>query len=274
MADGTNGADSTSDVYRGISARLGLTDKAQRGSGILTAVAAVALAAAAADAHDAAVVAANAIGTDTDTIGTMAGALLGACDTATEPPEKPLDSDYLLREADRLVSISQGGTTAGHSYPDILIWIAPQAQADALVQADDRLVVEGLGAVTELAADISWTSGKDFAWQWVRTEFGQTLLVKRRSELRSSSVGNALVSPSVARTSSPSDPGAMFPTDTTDRSRAEPLSSADLQSAINFARKWINHDDAIGCTVRRVAEQGTVDDLVALVTAIRDDLRS
>ena len=58
---------------------------------------------------DAAVVAANEIGTDTDTIGTMAGALLGACDAATEPPERPLDSDYLLREADRLVAIAQGG---------------------------------------------------------------------------------------------------------------------------------------------------------------------
>ena len=271
---GTNGADSTSEVYRGISARLGLTDKAQRGSGILTPVAAVALAAAATDAHDAAVVAANEIGTDTDTIATMAGALLGACDTATEPPEKPLDSDYLLREADRLVSISQGGTTALHSYPDILTWTVPQAQADALVQADDRLAVEGLGAVTELTADMSWTPGKDFAWQWVRTEFGQTLLIKRRPEVGLSRSGNALVSPSVARTASPSDPGGMFPTDTTDRSGAKPLSSADLQSAINFARKWINHDDAIGRTVRRVAEEGTVDDLVALVTALRDDLRS
>ena len=117
VADGANGTDSTSEAYRGISARLGLTDKAQRGSGILTPVAAVALAATAADAHDAAVVAANEIGTDTDTIATMAGALLGACDAATEPPENPLDSDYLLREADRLVAISQGGTTAGHSYP-------------------------------------------------------------------------------------------------------------------------------------------------------------
>ena len=272
--DSANGAESTSDVYRGISARLGLADKEQRGSGILTSVAAVALAAAAEDPHDAAVVAANEIGTDTDTIATMAGALLGACDVATEPPEQPLDTDYLLREADRLVSVSRGGATAGHSYPDILTWAAPQAQADALVQADDQLAVEGLGAVTELPADISWTSGKDFAWQWVRTEFGQTLLIKRRPELGSSKAGNALVPPPVVRTGSRSDPEPKSSGPVSRRSTSAPLSSSELQSALNFARKWIEHDDAIGHAVRRVAEKGTVDDLVALVRALRDDLRS
>ena len=273
-ADGANGADSTSEAYRGISARLGLKDKAQRGSGILTPVAAVALAATTADAHDAAVVAANEIGTDTDTIATMAGALLGACDVTTEPPEEPLDSDYLLREADRLVSVSRGGTTAGHSYPDILTWTAPQAQADALVQADDRLVVDGLGEVTELAADMSWTPSEDFAWQWVRTEFGQTLLIKRRPELGLSKAGNALVAPVVVGTTSRrgSEPKLLGPA--SGRSASAPLSSSELQSALDFARKWIEHDDAIGRTVRRVAEKGTLDDLVALVTALRDDLRS
>ncbi len=273
-ADGANGAGSTSEAYRGISARLGLTDKAQRGSGILTPVAAVALAATAADAHDAAVVAANEIGTDTDTIATMAGALLGACDAATEPPEKPLDTDYLLREADRLVALSHAGTTAGHSYPDILTWTAPQAQADALVQADDRLVVEGLGEVTELAAEVSWTPSKDFAWQWVRTGFGQTLLIKRRPELGSSKAGNALVAPSVPATATQRDPGVESLADVGDRSAATPLSSIELESALKYARRWIDHDGAIGRTVRRVAEKGNLDDLVALVTALRDDLRS
>ena len=272
-AKGINGADSTSEVYRGISTRLGLMDKAQRGSGILTPVAAVALAAAAANAHDAAVVAANAVGTDTDTIATMAGALLGACDAATEPPERPLDSDYLLREADRLVAIAQGDPAASHSYPDILTWTAPQAQADALVQVEDRLAVEGLGEVTELPAEVSWTPSKDFAWQWVKTEFGQTLLIKRRPVLRSSRTGNALVSPPPAGTTFQSDPAADSFRSTGGRSATTPLSSSELESALRYARKWIDQDGAIGRTVRRVAERGTLDDLVALVTALRDDLR-
>ena len=272
-ANRTNGAEGTSEQYRGISARLGLTDKEQRGSGILTPVAAVALAATAAHAHDAAVVAANEIGTDTDTIATMSGALLGACDAAPEPPEMPLDSDYLLREADRLVAISQGDTASGHSYPDILTWTAPRAQADALVQTDARLAVEGLGEVTELPADMAWTSSRDFAWQWVKSEFGQTLLIKRRAELRSSRVGNAPVSSPPARTTTRSDPAAKSLRGTGDPPASTPLSSSELESALRFARKWINQDDAIGRTVRDVANEGTEDDLVALVKALRDDLR-
>lgn len=272
-ADGANGADGTSEAYRGISARLGLTDKAQRGSGILTPVAAVALAAVAEGAHDAAVVAANEIGSDTDTIATMAGALLGACDAATPPSEEPLDSDYLLREADRLVAISEGGTTAGHSYPDILSWTAPQAQADALAQADDRLVVEGLGAATELPADMSWTSGKDFAWQWVKTEFGQTLLIKRRPEVRPSRAGNALVPPPVTEAASGGDPTAEPPHETTDPSTTTPLSRSDLDSALDFARRRIDKNDAIGHAFRRVAQRGTSSDFVAFASALYEDLR-
>lgn len=273
VADSANGAECTSDVYRGISARLGLADKEQRGSGILTSVAAVALAAAAADPHDAAVVAANEIGTDTDTIATMAGALLGACDLATEPPEKPLDTDYLLREADRLVSISQGGTAAGHSYPDILTWTAPHTQADALVQADDQLAVEGLGAVTELPADVSWTSGKNFAWQWVRTEFGQTLLIKRRPELGSSKAGNALVVPSALGSATQRDPIAESPSETAGHPVATPLSRSDLESALEFARRRIDKNDAIGHAFRRVAQKGTSGDLLAFASALYDNLR-
>lgn len=272
-AEGADGAASTADVYRGISVRLGLTDEVQRGSGILTPVAAAALAAAASSAHDAAVVAANEMGTDTDTIGTMAGALLGACDAAPELPEMPLDSDYLLREADRLVAVSQGNTASGHSYPDILTWTAPRAQADALVQTDARLAVEGLGEVTELAVDVAWTSSRDFAWQWVKTEFGQTLLIKRRAELRSSKAGNALVPPPVAGITSRSGPVAKSLRSTGGRPASTPLSSSELESALRFARKWINQDDAIGRTVRDVANEGTEDDLVALVKALRDDLR-
>jgi len=273
VADSVNGADSTSEAYRGISARLGLTDKAQRGSGILTPVAAVALAAAAEDAHDAAVVAANEIGTDTDTIATMAGALLGACDAAIEPPEEPLDTDYLLREADRLVAVSRGGTTAGHSYPDILTWTAPQAQADALVQADDRLLVDGLGEVTEHTVELSWTPGKDFAWQWVRTGFGQTLLIKRRPELRSSRGGNALVAPSVATTTSRSDLVAKSPSEITGQPAATPLSRSDLENALEFARRRIDQNDAIGHAFRRVAQKGTPGDFLAFARAIYDNLR-
>ena len=145
--------------------------------------------------------------------------------------------------------------------------------ADALVRAGGQLAVEGLGAVSEIAADPSWTARRDFAWQWVRTDFGQTLLIKRRPEVRSSKSGNALVPPPAGATTAGREPAGGSPANTTDRSRTKPFSGADLQSALTFARKWIDHDDALGHTVRRVAEEGTAADLVALVTELRDDLR-
>ena len=69
--------DSLDAAYAGVVDRLGLRKHEQQGSGILTTVAAVALAATAPKAHEGVVVAANAIGTDTDTIASMAGALMG-----------------------------------------------------------------------------------------------------------------------------------------------------------------------------------------------------
>ena len=166
---------------RRIVARLGLrSPQQQRGSGILTTVAAAALAAAVSKAHDGVVAAANAIGTDTDTIATMAGALLGACDGTADPPEEPLDGTYLRREADRLIAVSRGERTDNHTYPDLLTWCAPQTQADALVGDNGSLAVEGLGPATPREAGAIYTARQDFAWAWVETYFGQTLLIKRR----------------------------------------------------------------------------------------------
>ena len=129
-ATAVNGTSSLAEAYRAVSDRLGLTTKRQQGSGILTTVAASALAALAPVPYEGVSAAANAIGSDTDTIATMAGALLGACDAAPQPPEEPLDSPYLLSEADRLTAISQSHQVDNHQYPDTLTWAAPQTQAD------------------------------------------------------------------------------------------------------------------------------------------------
>ena len=118
----------------------------------------MALAATAPNPHEGISVATNELGTDTDTIATMAGALLGACNITSQPPEDPLDSAYLLAEADRLIAISQGQQTDSYQYPDILTWAAPQAQADALVADNGQLAVEGLGPVKELDSDLAWSA--------------------------------------------------------------------------------------------------------------------
>lgn len=260
-------------AYMDIVERLGLSDANQRGSGTLTTVAAAAIAAVASDAHEAVVVAANAVGTDTDTIATMAGALRGACTDAGDPPELPLDSDYLESEARRLAALSRGETVKAHAYPDVLTWTAPRAQADALVKSDGGLAVEGLGPVQELAADIVPAANNDFGWQWVKTAFGQTLLIKRRPNLRELGAGNKIDLPQVDQQKAIRREPLSVRKDSSS-SPPKPLDrGVCVDDAIDHARRNISEDDALGYTVRRVARDGTIADLAALVTALRDDLR-
>ena len=273
-AAGCTGEAQQADVaYKEIVDRLGLTESRQRGSGILTTVAAVALASAARDPYEAVVAAANAVGTDTDTIATMVGALLGASDSAGLPPEQPLDGDYLDSEAHRLAALGRGEPVKAHAYPDVLTWTAPKAQADALVANDGRLVVEGLGPVEEIGGEIVRSANDEFGWQWVMTAFGQTLLIKRRPSLRALSEGNKfeLQPPNrketVQHKSNPAPRAAR-------RSPPRPLDrGVCVDDAIDHARKNISQDQALGYTVRRVARDGTIADLAALVTALRNDLR-
>ena len=272
-AESMEAADSMDVAYAEVVGSLGLRAEQQQGSGILTTVAAAALAIAASKAHEGVVAAANATGTDTDTIATMAGALLGACEGAAEPPEEPLDSTYLQKEADRLLAVSRGEQTDTHTYPDLLTWSAPQAQADALVSDNGSLAVEGLGPATRLEADSVYTARRDFAWEWIRTNFGQTLLIKRRPEVRPLEAGNNLTPPPTPKERSTRG-AAKTDRRIDDRTAPMPLDrGVKVDDAIKYARAEIADDKALGYTVRRVARDGTIADLAALVTALRDDLR-
>lgn len=259
------------EVYKAVCERLELYAEHQRGSGILTPVAAAFLAMAATDPYEAMVVAANELATDTDTIATMTGALLGVCHPDKRPPEEPLDGSYLLKDADRLVAISQGAQTDRHRYPDILTWTAPQTQADALVADSGQLTVDGLGPVKELDNELLWSARKDFAWQWVQTEFGQTLIIKRRPEVHSRRTGNTLEPPphphDVSRETHKTNGRTSLPADL-------PLDRGlDIDGAVKHALEHINDDSKIGYTIRRAARDGTINDLIALVSSIRAELR-
>ena len=81
-------------------------------------------------------IAANALGTDTDTIATMAGAILGATAEA-DPPIDVLDAAVFRSEARRLVRIASGEDPPSHEYPDLLHWSAPKTRADALARSKD-----------------------------------------------------------------------------------------------------------------------------------------
>ena len=119
------------DGYAAVVDSLNLRDPGRRGNGMLTALAAAALAWCEPHPEEAMRIAANALGTDTDTIATMAGAMLGAAADA-DPPVEVLDIGLFRSEARRLAQIAAGETPASHAYPDLLRWKPPKTRADAL----------------------------------------------------------------------------------------------------------------------------------------------
>lgn len=168
-----------SEGYDAVLRNLGLFEPARRGSALLTAIAAVALTWCEPSPATAMAIAANAIGSDTDTIATMAGALLGAT-TNEDPPVDVLDSELVVNEAERMASLATGRPQSGQRYPDLLTWNPPRTQADALVQWGGDLAVTGLGRVSEVLGDPLIGTQRDFCWRWVRLETGQTLFIKSR----------------------------------------------------------------------------------------------
>jgi ADP-ribosylglycohydrolase len=155
-------------------------DASHRGSGTKTSLlAAIAAWLYADDALEGLRVAADFIGTDTDSIATMAGAILGAA-SPVELPGEVQDPDYVLLEADRAWAAGAGLRPARFPYPDVLRWRSPRSGTDAVAAEDDQLHLVGLGP-GGVRSDAFQTSGKTPGiWQWTRLWFGQTVLAKRR----------------------------------------------------------------------------------------------
>lgn len=171
-------------AYRSAVETLQASRPDQRGSGTKTALLGAWLAwRGGRDAGDTIRVAANRLGTDTDSIATMAGALLGAA--GADPPSGIVaDRDYIDLEADRAWALARGGTAPAFPHPDLRRWQAPRTQSDAFgtdADADGRLAIAGLGPVEPTSEKLLGLSGKNaVAWQWVDLWFGQRVLVKRR----------------------------------------------------------------------------------------------
>jgi ADP-ribosylglycohydrolase len=126
---------------------------------------------------------ANVLGSDTDTISTMAGAILGAT-ADIDPPEKVADIDYLQYEAERMFLISQGSKTTTYEYPDILYWQPPTSQLDTLGSYEGKWVIQGLGEAEPIGQPIAIGRDKTTIWQWFKLKFGQTVLLKRRTKVK------------------------------------------------------------------------------------------
>ncbi|KGW60845.1 ADP-ribosylglycohydrolase family protein [Burkholderia pseudomallei] len=168
-------------AYRDVLEALGGFLPAERGSGLKTPLYAAVLAWLFRD-HSPEVgllAAANTFGSDTDTIATMAGALIGVV-TGGEPQDEIQDSDYIRSEAKRLAHIGQGKREVSFSYPDTLSWVAPRAQRDAWILVEDGFALSGLGPVVPFGDTFVPEKQGELEWQWCRTSFDQTILAKRK----------------------------------------------------------------------------------------------
>lgn len=166
------------EAYRATLTVLGGFDQETRGAGINTALAAVALAWLFRDGsiEEALLESANALSSDTDTIGSMAGAILGAA-SPCEPHWALQDRSYIESEARRMAAIASGEPASSFAYPDLANWEPPSNQSDSVRLTDSGMVVRGLGTASP-EGEISVVG--DSEWQWLRLEFGQTVFAKRR----------------------------------------------------------------------------------------------
>ena len=63
----------------------------------------------------------------------------------------------------------------------MLYWQPPATQIDSLGEHEGKLVLQGLGGA-EPVSQSTFEQGKDSNWEWMKLEFGQTVLVRRRSK--------------------------------------------------------------------------------------------
>ena len=170
--------------YKNVLERLGCLSAESRGSGTKTALLAAWLAweYRGMPPLDVLTLAANVLSSDTDTIGTMAGALLGAT-AKTAPSAELMDRDYLTSEAERLGRIAGGQKVSNFEYPDLLSWKAPKTQLDAVGSVDGRVMVAGFGEAEAIGTKYSARKTDGSNWQWLRLRFGQTILSKQRDVL-------------------------------------------------------------------------------------------
>jgi ADP-ribosylglycohydrolase len=124
---------------------------------------------------------ANQLGTDTDTIATLTGALLGATGLPL-PPGPLLDADYIVAEATRMVCVSEQQPAANFPHPDPLKWRPPSSLADAVGTVNGGLGVAGLGPVDSTDGQYETTGKSPALYQWMTLAHGQTILIKRRPE--------------------------------------------------------------------------------------------
>ena len=264
---------SAADRYTDVVERLALKKPQCRGSGLLTSVAALSLAWSERSPEEALRIAANAIGTDTDTIATMAGAILGMA-ADHEPSAEVLDAELFRSEADRLTDLAFGREAPFHHYPDLLQWNAPKTRADTLNRAPDgKLCVAGLGYAKPIG-DSMVSATKGFAWRWIRLDSGQTLLIKHRKNLEYSENEPSMSTSSDVNSGKEGVGGRVG--DLFAPINALPLAekrkqvqqkNLDMQSALQYLKEHMDDDRRVGHALRKIAQKGTTAEYLEFTAA-------
>lgn len=164
--------------------KLGCFEPSQRGSGTKTAMLASYLSLL--FHHEPAtamILAANQLGSDTDTIATTAGAILGAISNAP-PPEKILDHNYIERESLRISHVNSGVAKDEFSYPDLFSWKPPRRLVDSLSTDGSTIFIKGLGRARTIVNGTFSGKNSNLKWVWAQTAFGQKFLIRTREELK------------------------------------------------------------------------------------------
>lgn len=289
-------------AYAELVPALGLADKGTRGSGTATVIAALALGAALPQRlHDAVLLATRTVGTDTDTIATMAAAIIAAAG-APDLPSPVLDAPYLVDEARRLTRIAAGETTETFSYPDLLDWQAPRSQIDAVGASEGRVALSGLGWLKP-KPERAPVEGKGANWQWMSADFGASFLVKLRPELRALPDGNRPERRGLTAAAPRPAAGLAQPT-TVDKKltdiagrtlhetiranetirdkdlyprvgrRMDPVADRDVDGFVRWVASGGYSDARIGYALRRIAQIGTIEQCIAFTSTLREQVRN
>lgn len=159
---------------------LGGKDAESRGSATKTALLAAFLAELYSefDPNRAMLVAANTLGSDTDSIATMAGAILGAC-LGGRPTAALQDLAYITEEATRLSLVSEGQGQRNFGYPDLRKWKPQRTAVDIIAQTDEGLIVDGISRAELMGTKVVRES-QDILLVWLKLSFGQTILARMR----------------------------------------------------------------------------------------------
>jgi ADP-ribosylglycohydrolase len=172
---------SDSRSYKSLATTLDLYKSETRGSGTLTALAASAASLLSLEIKVTTLIQdiVNELWTDTDSIATMVGAILGA-KINEKPPESVQDEEYIIQEAQRLHCISKNKKVNSFHYHNNMTWKSPSSQLDFVGLYEKELVFFPFGIVTSLSSDTDSLKNKSSYYEWIRSSIGQSFLVKRR----------------------------------------------------------------------------------------------